>query len=326
MPCAFSISSTRIHWICGCRATGCSPSRRRRRSAGSRCSARGRARSRRRRRGRGRSVPTVDLLCRTAPSIRFSSRARMRVSSSLGRARGSACGGSSSMPQPRQRRSRAPAEAERRNCADATRACAASQRLVRHALGVAASAGRRTGSSGLAHRFSLLRACRAGGSGSRRLEARRVRVVAVHAQEVGLLPVPRAGPLAVHARPPVAVLVAVALAAQPVRLGERDAARRSPGAACRGSALSWQSRHQRCSASCVEDRWMSSWKTSSRRVGFAGLGRGTGCRGRSPPRTGAARPGSAPRPASERWRPRSPRAAPRSRSLGPPRTRTGRRV
>ena len=64
---------------------------------------------------------------------------------------------------------------------------------------------------------------RAGGRGLRgdRLEARLVRVVAVRAQQVALVAVPLADAAAVHARPPVAQLLAVALPAQAVRLLER---------------------------------------------------------------------------------------------------------
>src|SRR6266511_3811845 len=55
-----------------------------------------------------------------------------------------------------------------------------------------------------------------------RLEPRLVRVVAVRAEQVLLVPVPLAHAPAVHAGPPVAVLLPVALAAEAVRLLERN--------------------------------------------------------------------------------------------------------
>lgn len=49
------------------------------------------------------------------------------------------------------------------------------------------------------------------------LKLRRVRNMAVHAQQVGLVAVPGAGPTAVHASPPITVFVAVALATEAIR-------------------------------------------------------------------------------------------------------------
>jgi hypothetical protein len=50
---------------------------------------------------------------------------------------------------------------------------------------------------------------------------RLVGVVAVRAQQILLVPVPLTDAPSVHACPPVAILLAVTLTAQPVRLGER---------------------------------------------------------------------------------------------------------
>ena len=54
------------------------------------------------------------------------------------------------------------------------------------------------------------------------LETRIVRVMAMSAQQVLLLPVPLTGPLSVDSRLPVAVFVPVTLAAKPVTLGKVD--------------------------------------------------------------------------------------------------------
>ena len=205
-PCAFSISSTRIQWIWGSRGTGCSPSRRRRRSGGSRRSARGRARSRTRRRPRAPAVPdTVHRLAELRRVLRLRL-ARARPSRRPARAPGSSSGRSASAPQPdsgRQRRAggrgaeegaalgRRPA---RRPGSSARSASRPGSAPTRRPQGAALRLGR--GSS-----VHLLGSDAAAAPGRIRLEARRVRVVAVHAEEVGLLRRPTSR-CASRARPP----------------------------------------------------------------------------------------------------------------------------
>ena len=199
MPFSLSISSTRIQWICGSRLWLFS-STQRRRSDGSRRSARGRARSRTRRPAWRASVARpITTPCRSARVLLALEVREDLAPARPSRARGSACGRSDVCV------SRAGPAAGGR--------CGGSPR-------------RRTGTSrrvkpSAAHRRPTSPpAFGGGGSGSIGLNRVRARRVAVHAEQVGLLghsQWPRARPWTPGA--PVAVLVAVALPAEPVRLG-----------------------------------------------------------------------------------------------------------